>query len=130
MKKRKLSAEQIDEAAELREQGWTYQRIADRLGCSAGAIEWQMLNLGAETEETATRELPQTAPGPAVVLRGGLPIRRFQPADDALLLRLRAEGTGPAEIGRALDPPRRANTVTARLMTLARHDARREAAHG
>ena len=67
-----------------------------------------------------------TAPGPAVVHRGDHVVRRFMPDDDARLLALDAEGLGHSAIGRAMGRP--ANSIRGRLMTLARREARAEAA--
>ncbi|HRO02765.1 MAG TPA: hypothetical protein PLS69_04095, partial [Terricaulis sp.] len=50
----------------------------------------------------------------------------FTQAEDAALLALLSEGLTHTEIGARIG--RRSNTVRARLMILARHDARRERA--
>jgi hypothetical protein len=125
---RKLTQDQIDQAAELREQGLSIGQIANRFRCSEGWIYYVLLRAGADSPKVATRELPQTALGPSVSMRNGRLVRHFQPAEDALILRLSAGGMGETAIGRALEPPRRPHSVKARLMTLARHEARRDAA--
>jgi len=126
--KRKLTEEMLEEAANLREKGWSLGRLANRYGCSEGAIAWHMLRLGADVPRLATKELEQTYTGPMETTRGGFVVRRFSPADDALIRKLDAEGKGTSAIGRAFDPLRLPNSIRGRLMTLARHDARREAA--
>ncbi len=59
-------------------------------------------------------------------MRNGHPVRRYSAEDDAKLLAMEAEGKRIAEMARALG--RQSNSVRARLMTLARHEARAEAA--
>jgi hypothetical protein len=124
-----MTPEMIAEAAELREEhGWKIWKIARRLEISESAVSWHLLRIGADSPKCAVRILPQTAPGPRIHMRGGRIVRRFTPAEDDLLLQKEAEGLGHVAIGNAFKPPRGANTVAARLMTLARHQARWEAA--
>ena len=128
MSARKLTDAQIEEAATLREKGWSIGRLAIRYGCSTGALYWHMLRLGADPPKLVASEMQRTRVGPAEVMRNGVPVRSYSPADDMLIMRLDAEGKGYTAIGRALSPPRKPNSVRARLMTLARHENRREAA--
>ncbi len=128
MSRRKFPDSIYEEAATLRERGWGLQRLANRFGCSVGVLRWNFLKLGAETKSSAKRVLPQTRPGAPVFMRNGHAVRSYTPADDELILRLEREGLGDTAIGRRLDPPRKPNSIKGRLMTLARHEARREAA--
>ena len=126
MAARKLTEAQIALACEMRERGRSCASIAIRLGVSEGAISWRMLERGAEppkpgrldpvpTEETSVR-------------RGAHVVRRFTRDEDARLLALNAQGLSPQAIGHRLG--RRHNSIKGRLMTLARREARAEAANG
>ena len=64
--------------------------------------------------------------GPAIVRRGDHIVRRFTEKEDALLLELEAQNLNYSEIARRLD--RRRNSIVGRLATLARREARAEAA--
>ncbi|NIJ07200.1 hypothetical protein FHS31_000796 [Sphingomonas vulcanisoli] len=122
---RVLSDTQIDEAAALREKGWSLARIAQRfeargLKVSQSAIAWQLLRVGADLP--AHRRGP--IPAPRHCMRSGYPVRHFTPEEDAQLLALEAEGRRNGEIAKALG--RRENSIRGRLMTLARRQARAE----
>lgn len=122
----KLTRAQIDEAIELCEAGTGYSDIARRFGVSSGCIYWHCLAEGAENPAHEAK-IPKPAPTePRIIKRGNHVIRTFIQREDDELLRLEAEGYTPTEIGRVLG--RQPNSVRGRLMTLARHEARREAA--
>jgi len=107
--------------AELRgEKGWSYARIARRLGCSKATVSWYCLIDGVEKPGVPPK-LSRFS-GPLTVRRGSHVVRRFSAAEDARLLELEASGLKLGEIGRRLG--RRRNTILARLATLARHDER------
>lgn len=128
MAARKYDAAFRDEAARLREdEKLSEAAICRRLGCSLGWLQSTLLELAADTPETAAKILPQTAPGPTVC-QGKRTVRRFQVDEDAIILQMAADQHTPRAIGRALTPPRHWQSVRARLNTLARHEARREAA--
>ncbi|RUN77292.1 hypothetical protein [Sphingomonas sp. TF3] len=124
--RRRLSDDQIDEMARLRERGWSSERIAAHFGeqgvsISANAINWQCLRVGADAPLKFQGRCTQpTEP----YNRGGHIVRPFSAADDALLLTLEAQGINIAEIARRIS--RKPNSVKGRLMTLARRDARAE----
>ena len=58
--------------------------------------------------------------------RNGFAVRHFTPEEDDRLLALEAEGKTYTEIGRLMN--RKPNSIRGRLMTLARREARAEAA--
>ena len=122
-----MTTEQANAIAEMREAGLSISRIAQKLGMSDGSVAWQCLKFAADPPKLATRVPARTAPGPVVVMRGGHQVRHFTPEDDAQLLALEAERLTISEIARRLG--RKPNSIRGRLYTLARHDARREAAN-
>ncbi|MCJ2143678.1 hypothetical protein [Methylobacterium sp. E-066] len=121
---RRFTPEQHEQMAEMREKGRTYGQIALAFGCSESTAYWTCLRLGAD--RPGSRPLQSHAAGPEVVLRNGRPVRRYSAEEDAQLLALAEEGRGDSEIGHIIG--RRPNSVRARLATLARHEARSEAA--
>lgn len=122
-----LTPEQLDRIADLTERRrLSAGRIAQMLDVSVGAVAWARLRIGADKHPT--KVLPPVPTQPVVRMRGGRPVRAFVQAEDELLLSLEAQGLGDFQIGRRLDPPRRSNSVRGRLMTLARRQARAEAA--
>ena len=121
---RRFTDAQREQMAERREAGDSYAKIGRRFGYSASNVYWICLALGADHPKA--RLSPVTAPGPSVVQRGDHAVRRFSPDEDARMLALAAEGQGNAAIGKALGRP--ANSIRGRLMTLARREARAEAA--
>ncbi len=121
MAARKYSEAQIEAAVALRERGLTYSQIARKTGMSKSAVDWYCLKLGAEPPHLAP---PPRNVGMMIVQRGGHLVRRFTDAEDAILLRMEAEGHRLSDIARQVG--RRRNSVLGRLMTLARRDARQE----
>lgn len=119
----RLTDQQKDRIRELREAGRSLGFIARRVSCSEGAASWYCLLNAIESPRTARNT--RTVSQPAIVERGGF-IVRFSADEDEELLRLEAQGTRLSEIARALG--RKRNTVLGRLATLARRDARLEAA--
>lgn len=122
MSARKYSDDLIDEAARLREKGMSCAAIAKRLDMSVGAVSWHCLRLGADSPNT-------TANAPAKmhhseVKRGNHIVRRFTPEEDQLITRMDMRGASLAEMSRATG--RRHNSIRGRLMTLARHEDRKE----
>ena len=125
MARPRFTAAQHEQMAEMREAGHSYTQIARVFGCSDSAVYWACLKLGAERPGAPL--LRPRALGPPVIGRGdGVVLRRWTAEEDARLLVLANEGRGHCEIGRLMD--RRHNSVRGRLMTLARHEARAEAA--
>lgn len=107
----------------LREQGIGHGGIARLVGCGPGAVAWHCLRYGIEP----LRPLAwPSIPKPAIQVRGGRLVRAFSPAEDTRLLALALGGASPHAIGRRLG--RAESSVRARLMILARRDARAEAA--
>ncbi len=112
---KRLTSDQIDELIELRESGWSYDRIARRLGVTAGAVHYQCLRHGVVSPNQRLTEVP--AEQQLHVTRTGLVQRRFTIEEDQRLLALEAEGLPLSEICRRLG---RSNTsVRMRLMMLA-----------
>lgn len=124
MASRRFTTEQHEGMAEMREAGRSYGQIALAFGCSESTAYWVCLKLGADRPNA--KPLQPRALGPEVVQRNGHAVRRYSAEEDVQLLALAAEGKGESEIGRLMG--RKPNSVRARLMTLARHEARTEAA--
>jgi len=124
MAERILTTEQIDEIVDLREKGHSYKWIADKLGVSPGCVSWHCLEKAAEPPNPVT---PRPVPTEAKIeYRFGHTIRRFTVEEDEELLRLEATGMNLSKIAKALG--RKRNSITGRLMSLARREARLEAA--
>ena len=124
MPARKYSDATLNKAAELREEGLSISKIAARLGMSPGAVHWHCLRLGADLPDVDTRR--PVPPQPMVVQRGNHKVRRFTPDEDRRLVEMDLRGIGVSEMARRLG--RKHNSVIGRLMTLARNEAREEAA--
>ena len=125
----KFAAADFDLMAELREERATYKAIAARLSrpdrpVTASEVSWHCLRLGVDV--LTPWPLWEGVKGPAEMKRGDHIVRRFTPAEDAALLALEAAGTSVYRMAQQLG--RRHNSIKGRLMTLARRDARREAA--
>lgn len=128
MKKRpNLNREQRDIIADLVENhGWTHARIARHLGCSEGSVAWAILAMGVEKPGPVRPPKPTPVQRP-VCRRGAGWVIGYNIEDDELLLALEAQGLSPVAIGRQMVPRRRPNSITGRLRTLARREARFEA---
>lgn len=109
----KLTTEQVDEMAELREAGWSYARLSERYSVSAGAIHYRCLRVGAKSPRSqgARRDLV----GGYGKGFGGI-TRRFSVAEDNKLLELARAGVKVAEIARKIE--RAPTSVRIRLLTL------------
>ncbi|KQP34285.1 hypothetical protein ASF27_01610 [Methylobacterium sp. Leaf102] len=119
-----LTSEQHEQIAARREAGESIGQLAQAYGCSRSNISAVCLKFGIEPP--GARPITPVAPGPNRIERGGILVRRFSADEDSRLLTLEAAGHGYIAIGAALD--RHPNSVRYRLMTLARHQARSEAA--
>lgn len=122
-----LTDAQIDEMAELREQGRTYQQIANHFGTrgitiSAGSIQWQCMRVGADLPPERRR--PSCRRHEPSFRRNGHVLRPFTADEDERLLEFERAGLPISEIGRRIG--RKQNSVRARLMVLARREARAE----
>jgi transposase-like protein len=126
MKTPNLTEEQGVRIVEMRERGMSCGAIARIVGISAGAVSWHCLKEGADPPGLAAKVIDTTIRGPEIVMRSGFPVRRFTPEDDRTLLALEASGLNYSEIARRLG--RQPNSIRGRLYTLARHEARRDAA--
>lgn len=120
MGKRKFDRATVDRAIALREQGISYGEISKDTGMSRGQIYWECLRAGAEAPNNTIRAGKITAM--VVSTKRGHIIRRFTEEEDRKILEMEAQGMGPFQIGKALG--RAHNSITGRLMTLARHDER------
>ncbi|MDI7773756.1 hypothetical protein [Asticcacaulis sp. EMRT-3] len=120
---RRLSDAQIDEVVALREAGWTMTAIAARFGVKKSLIEWHCLRLGAEPPDRlyALRRVPEQ---PSAYVRAGRLVRLYTRTEDERLLALACAGQSQSRIAQALR--RSVNSVTGRLMILARREARAE----
>lgn len=123
-KRPNLNDEQKALIADLREKGLSYGVIGQRLNLSEGAISWYCLVGGIESPNTR-RRVPPTLKYRSYV-RNGREVITFTADDDAQLLVLEGEGKTYSEIGKIMG--RMPNSVRGRLATLARHEARKEAA--
>lgn len=124
MPARRLTADQLAHAFAMRERGFTYGQIALRLDVSQGAIAWHCLKHGVESPRTTPSLSTGGAKPGAIERRGNHLVRRFTPEEDRMILAMEAAGHNRAAIGRACTPPRAPNSITGRLMTLARHEER------
>lgn len=106
----------------LRLAGCSLRFIADKLGVTEGSVSHYCLKEGIESPNTESKVLPQTAPGPMVLKRSGHTVRHFTPEEDKKLLAMANAGKSLSEIGRALG--RRHNSISGRMMTLARQQER------
>lgn len=116
----------LDRIAELREADVKYEAIGAEVGLSASYVSFLCLKNGFEPSDPSRWPTWEGIRGPAVMQRGNHQVRRFTDAEDAQLLALEAEGISLSEIARRMGRAR--NSVQGRLMTLARRDARKEAA--
>lgn len=121
---RKYSDAQLHQMADMREAGSSYREIARVMGMSSSAVSWHCLRLAADRPDA--KPLGPRARGPQSMSRGSHTVRRFTASEDELLIVMDLAGARVCDIARALG--RRSNSVRGRLMTLARHDARLEAA--
>jgi hypothetical protein len=121
--RRILSDEQIDEMAEMREAGSSYETIA-RHFTKAGTpvhhktIRWQCLRVGAFPEGKRPANLGKKSPGS----KG----RAFTAEEDRILLEMQGAGAKTAAIAKELG--RAPNSVLGRSMTLASWEAYEELA--
>ena len=122
MAAQRYSNDTIASAARMRERGMTFGQIGKKLGMSPSAVSWHCLRLGADSPN-CQHNVARTK-GPMEVKRGNHVVRRFTDAEDAELLRREAAGERISEIARALG--RRHNSITGRLMTLARRQERQK----
>ncbi len=109
------------EMAALREAGQSQRVIAKLFGCSFGLVYWTCLRLGADAPDShklVTRDNPPLA------RRGTHIVRGYTAEEDAIILDLEARGETSGAMGRRLGRTR--NSIMARLLTLARRDARAE----
>lgn len=120
----KYSQDVIDEAIRLREKGMTGRIIAARLGMTVSAVYHHCLRLGADRPDAIPT--PARARGPSVVRRGDHMVRRFSEDEDRRILEMERRGMRTCDIARAIS--RRPHSVQARLMILARREARLEEA--
>lgn len=122
MRRSRLTPEEKEKIAVLREDGWTIEAIAKGLGASIGAIQYQCLKMGIEPPRPCKSQ--EGIRGPAVVRRGNHIVRHFTADEDARLLSMESDGFSRAQIARELRRPH--NSIVGRLMTLARRDERRD----
>lgn len=109
----KMTPEQVDEMAELREQGWSYDRLAARYGVSPGAIHYRCLTVGALSPR-ARGIIPGDRRRPRPGFGGSC--TPFSPDEDARLLQLARDGRPLATIATMLGRARTSTRI--RLMTL------------
>jgi transcriptional regulator len=125
----KLTDEQITQALDWREAGRSVQWIASRLKVSRSTVAWHLLKTATDAPQTAGGRTNAKGPPPGSVTlrRDGIEVRRFTAEEDAAILAMRQQGLGARRIGNALTPPRPQGSITYRLLTLARREARAEA---
>lgn len=109
----KLTSAQVEEMAELRERGWSYQRLGDRYGVSATAIHYRCLSVGALSPRSCPpRPADRRKPGQGF---GGRCVP-FSVEEDERLLTLARSGLKTDRIADELGRPRTSTRI--RLMTL------------
>lgn len=109
----KLSPAQVEEMAVLREQGWSYPRLAARYEVSAGAIHYRCLTIGALSPRS--RRVPPGGRRAGGFGFGGR-VKHFTEDEDRRLLQLGRSGATIETIAAALGRAR--TSVRIRLMTL------------
>lgn len=112
-----ISQERIDEIADYRERGWSYERIGRKLGLARSTISWHCTKHGIEGPKKPSFHAYN---GPMKMVRNGHVVRRFTPEEDHRLIKLESEGLTYSQIARALGRTR--NSVSARLFSLARKE--------
>jgi len=117
---KRFDQETVDRAIALREAGISYSMISKLTGMSRGSIYWKCLAAGAEAPNNHQR--PGAIRAMIVQTKRGHTIRRFTEEEDRKILEMEAAGIGPFQIGKALG--RAHNSITGRLMVLARHEER------
>lgn len=117
---RRLTDTDFDRICTMREAGKSYEQIGRAIDCSAKAVSWHCLRLGADGPKQT--KLWDGIVGPEVFYRNGHIVRRYTAEDDALLLALECQGFSVNVIAKRMG--RRPNSVTGRLMTLARREER------
>lgn len=123
MPRARLSEDELERVAALRERGLSYGQIARKIGCSEGSVGWALLKLGIDIhQDKPLKPVPVSA---APIKRGKHLVRPFTQDEDARLLALEATGMKTHAIARSLG--RRNNSVIGRMRTLARRQAREEA---
>lgn len=115
----KLSPGQVEEIVELRERGWSYQRIAMKFGVSDGAIHYHCLKHGAISPRSRAPVPFGTVPTQNLCSNGRTQ-RRFSPDEDERLQQLSIEGNSIARISEITG--RAPTSVRMRLMALAIHE--------
>jgi hypothetical protein len=113
---------------EMRENGFSYTRIAARYKVSVSCVEYHCLMAGADPPGPP-RSISPRRQGP--IKRGRSVVHPFTKVDDVLILSLTHRGVSNSQIAQQLttaDPsrPRRPHTIKGRLATLARQEARAE----
>ncbi|WP_299671742.1 hypothetical protein [uncultured Roseobacter sp.] len=118
---RKITQKQIDQIAKFRERGWSVARIAEHMGISRGAVDWNCLKFGIESPKTEALVAGEYN-GPMVCKRGNHVVRRFTKEEDVILMDMVEKGARLVDIGQRLGRP--GNSIGGHLMTLARRDER------
>jgi len=123
----------VEDMISLREnRGWSDRRIAKAVSAKHGreitesGVGYRLLSAGADIPPHRRRESKL----PEVYVRNGREVRRFGPAEDAIIERLTLEGQTDREICDALvaagHPRRRPHVLISRRLILARQATRAE----
>lgn len=104
-----------DAIAELRESGYTQNKIAENLNISIGAVSWYCTIDGLKGKVTYKKPKLKEK-----YKRGNIIVRSFTDEDDKVLLDLESKGLRYGTIGRLMG--RNRNSVWARLAILARYE--------
>lgn len=118
----KYTRDQTQTAADLRERGWSCDRIAAKLDMTRGAVAYHCLRQGADVPPSQRTKTPNNTV--KRMRRGNHVVRRFTPDEDAKIVDMACRGIGPSAIGRVIGRPH--NSIKGRLMTLARNQERAE----
>ena len=123
----------VEDMISLREErGWSDRRIAKAVSAKHGreitesGAGYRLLSAGADLPPHRRRECKL----PAVYRRNGREVRRFSPAEDAIIEALTLEGQTDRQIVEALvaagHPRRRPHVMISRRLILARQATRAE----
>jgi hypothetical protein len=121
----RITLEQGDRIAEMRESGSTFGQIAMVIKKSAATICAYCVENGIDgpIKPRLRPDFHLTRP---IVMRRGLPVRAFTPQEDASLRAMSMDGVSYADMGRTLN--RNPKSVRKRLVALARRDRMAEEA--
>lgn len=118
---KKYTEEQINQVLELRERGLSYGQVAIKTGVHYKSVQRYCLHNGVDAPGE-----PMIHKGPPEYFRNGKKVTFFTPEEDALIVKWDMEGMFRSEMAKRLN--RAPSSIKNRLASLARQEARKEAA--